>query len=144
MVLSPPVRQQRPDPMLGQTRQVPQSPPCWPGAEPPRGPADAGDTRADSTWAQKEGRAGHSSGGSPRSLPGAPRASASHRGPWAGGSLCITVGRLSPPPEGRECEEWGVQPMVGTCPGRHPIVSREQALSPQMPMIRAQHLPFWS
>lgn len=142
VVLNPPVRQQRPDQMLGQTRQVPQSPPCWPGAEPPRGPADAGDTcKLD---VGSEGRPGLVTprGGPPRSPQSTLGLSLT---PWplAGGSLCITVGRLSPPPRA-ECEEGGVQPKEGTWPSsrpRHPIVTREQAPSPQMQMIRKGPAP---
>ena len=47
-------------------------------------------------------------------------------------------------PEGRECEEGGVQPKVGTRPSsrpRHPMVTGEQAPSPQMPMMRKGPAP---
>ena len=131
MGLNPPVRQQRPDQMLGQTRQVPRAHHAG------RGQSRPGDrrtlvTRANSTWAQKEGRGWYSSGR-------APTVSPEHPGPQP---LAVAPGRRESvhhswktvtSPEGRECEEGGVQPKVGTRPSsrpRHPIVTGEQAPSP--------------
>lgn len=142
VALSPPVRQQRPDQMLGRMRQVPRAHPAGRGraAQGTGGRWRHAQTRRG---LRRQAGAGHSSGRAPTVSPEHPGPQPHAVTPGRGESVHHSR-RTVTSPEGRECEEGGVQPKVGTWPSsrpRHPIVTREQAPSPQMPMIRKGPAP---